>query len=286
MATFIIARLTILEATRRRLVLALVVLTLVVIGLTGWGFQHLTHLTAGSGRQFAPEEVRLGVAQVLILVEFMFSGVLALSAVVAAAPAVSGDIESGLALAILARPVGRHEVVVGKWLGLATLILIYTVAASALELAVVGLVSGYSPPAPVPAVAYLVAEGVVIMSLTLLLSTRLSGMTAGVIALVLFFVAWMGGIAGTIGAVFNNAGIRNAGTISQLILPTDALWRGSVFNLEPAFYRAIVGGTGPAKGGDPFFVSQPPSVAYLTWAAVWLVLIVAGAAWSFRRREI
>ncbi len=285
MATLTIARLTILEATRRRLVLALALLTVIVIGLTGWGFQRLTHLTSASGQAIPPEEIRLGVSQVLILVEFMFSGVLALSAVVAAAPAVSGDVESGLALAILARPVGRHEVVVGKWLGLGALILVYTVAASALELAVVGLVSGYMPPGPVPAVAYLVAEGVAIMSLTLLLSTRLSGMTAGVVALVLFFVAWMGGIAGTIGTVFHNTAIENAGTVSQLILPTDALWRGSVFNLEPAFYRTILG-IGSAHGGDPFYVSQPPSVAYLSWAAVWLLLIIGIAVWSFRRREI
>ena len=285
MATLTIAGLTIREAARRRLVLALVVLTLVVIGLTGWGFQHLTHLT-GPGIQPLPRgEVRLGTSQVLILVEFMFSGILALSAVVAAAPAISGDVESGLSLAMLARPLGRHHVVLGKWLGLSALIAVYTVAASALELLVVALVSGYSPPSPVPAVAYLVAEGVAIMSLTLLLSTRLSAMTAGVVCLVLFFVAWIGGIAGTIGDVFNNAGIRNAGTVSQLLLPTDALWRGSVFNLEPAFYRALFGGT-DARGGNPFFVAQPPSVAFLVWAAAWMVAVLAGAVWSFQRREI
>jgi ABC-type transport system involved in multi-copper enzyme maturation permease subunit len=215
----------------------------------------------------------------------MFSGILALSAVVAAAPAISGDVESGLSLAMLARPLGRHHVVLGKWLGLAVLIATYTVAASALELLVVALVSGYSPPAPVPAVAYLVAEGVAIMSLTLLLSTRLSAMTAGVVCLVLFFVAWIGGIAGTIGEVFNNAGIRNAGTVSQLLLPTDALWRGSVFNLEPAFYRALFGGT-DERGGNPFFVAQPPSVAFLLWTAAWTVAVLAIAIWSFRRREI
>ncbi|MGH3001448.1 MAG: ABC transporter permease, partial [Gaiellaceae bacterium] len=125
----------------------------------------------------------------------------------------------------------------------------------------------------------------VIMSLTLLLSTRLSGMTAGVISLVLFFVAWIGGVAGTIGDVFNNAGIRTAGTVTQLLLPTDALWRGSVFNLEPAFYRALLGGA-TESGGDPFFVQQPPSVTFLLWAAAWTVIVVGGAVWSFRHREI
>jgi len=285
MATLTVARFTVLEAMRRRLVLALVLLTLLVIGLTGWGFQHLTHLTRAGGQPLPADEVRLGTAQVLILVEFMFSGVLALSAVVATAPVISGEVESGLSLSMLARPLGRHQVVLGKWLGLGLLILIYTAMASALELLVVGLVSGYVPPSPVPAVAYLVAEGLIIMSLTLLLSTRLSGMTAGVVALVLFFVAWIGGVAGTIGDVFNNGGIRNAGTVSQLLLPTDALWRGSVYNLEPAFYLALFAGT-TERGGDPFFVQQPPSVAFLLWAALWTVAVVGGAVWSFRRREI
>ena len=85
--------------------------------------------------------------------------------------------------------------------------------------------------------AYLSAEGIVVMSLALLLSTRLSGMTAGVISLVLFFLAWIGGIAGAIGEVFGSTAIYNAGTISQLLLPTDALWRGSVYELEPVLYR-------------------------------------------------
>lgn len=285
MATLTIARLTIREAARRRLVLALVLLTLVVIGLTGWGFQRLTGLHTSRGQAISGAELKLGTAQVLILVEFMFSGVLALSAVVATAPTISGEVESGLSLAMLARPVGRHQVVLGKWLGLGVLIVIYTIAASTLELLVVGLVSGYSPPSPVPVVAYLAAEGVAIMSLTLLLSTRLSGMTAGVICLVLFFVAWIGGIAGTIGDVFHNSGIKNAGTISELLLPTDALWRGSVYNLEPTFYQALLGGT-TVRGGDPFFVSQPPSIAFLLWSAAWTVAVLGLAMWSFQRREV
>jgi len=285
MATLVVARLTIREASRRRLLLALVVLTLVVIALTAWGFQHLTALTGADGRPLPAAETRLGMSQVLILVEFMFSGVLALSAVVVAAPSISGDVESGVSLAMLARPLARYQVVLGKWLGLAALILVYTVASSVLELVLVALITGYSPPGPVGVVAYLVAEGVVIMSLTLLLSTRLSGMTAGVICLVLFFIAWIGGIAGSIGEAFNNAGIQSAGTVSALVLPTDALWRGSVFNLEPAFYRAIFGAT-RERGGNPFFVQQQPSVAFIVWAAAWVAAVLALAVWSFRHREL
>ena len=211
MAALTIARLTIREAARRKLLLALAILTLIVIGLTGWGFQHLTTLTNPDGSAIPASELRLAMSQVLVLVEFMFSGVLALSAVVVASPAISSELESGVALSMLARPVSRYQVVLGKWLGLAALIVVYVAATTTLELIVVELTTGYVPPGPVGLALYLSAEGIVIMSLALLISTRLSGMTAGVISLVLFFLAWIGGIAGAIGEVFGSIGDQERG---------------------------------------------------------------------------
>ncbi len=285
MAALTIARLTVREASRRRLLLALAVLTVIVIGLTGWGFQHLTTLTMADGTPIPASELRLATSQVLVLVEFMFSGVLALSAVVVASPSISSEVESGVALSILARPVSRYQVVVGKWLGFAALIVVYVGATTALELLVVAFTTNYVPPGPVPLAGYLAAEGIVVMSLALLLSTWLSGMTAGVIALVLFFVAWIGGIAGAIGEVFGNAGITNAGTVSQLLLPTDALWRGSVYELEPVLYRDVLGAT-TERAGNPFFVQSPPSIAFMIWTVCWVALIVGLAVWNFRRKEV
>jgi ABC-type transport system involved in multi-copper enzyme maturation permease subunit len=285
MAILTIARLTVREAARRKLLLALAILTLVVIGLTGWGFQHLATLTDSNGTRIPADEVRLATSQVLVLVEFMFSAVLALSAVVTASPSISSEVESGVALAMLARPVSRYQVVLGKWLGFAGLIAVYVGATTALELIVVNATSSYVPPGPVALAAYLIAEGIVVMSLALLLSTWLSGMTAGVIALVLFFVAWIGGIAGAIGEVFGNAAISNAGTISQLVLPTDALWRGSVYELEPVLYRAVLGAT-TERAGNPFFVQSPPSIAFLLWTLCWVAGVVGLAVWNYRRKEV
>lgn len=284
-ATLAIARATIREAARRRLLFALVVLTLAIIGLTGWGFSRIAVLTGPDGAPLARAEIQLAASQLLVLVAFMFSGVLALSAVIVAAPSISAEVESGIALALLARPVSRYQVVVGKWIAFAVLIAVYTAATTAIELTVVGLTTGYQPPGPVGLAAYLIGEGVVIMSLTLLLSTRLPGMTAGVIGLVLFFLAWLGGIAGTIGDVFNNSAIRNTGTVSQLLLPTDALWRGAAYELEPAFYRAVFG-LSRVRAGNPFFVENPPSLVYLAWCAAWVGIVITVAVWSFRRRDV
>src|SRR5258708_1277818 len=114
--------------------------------------------------------------------------------VLVAAPQISGDVESGIALAILSRPIGRSEYVAGKWLGLASLVVIYAGGAAAIELGVVNAVVGYVPPEPLSFIAFVIAEGLAIMTFALLLSTRLSGMVGGVIALVSFGIAWIGGV--------------------------------------------------------------------------------------------
>jgi ABC-type transport system involved in multi-copper enzyme maturation permease subunit len=127
-ATLAITRATIREAARRRLLLALLILTIALIALTGWGFSRIAVLTGPDGTPLAPSEIQLAASQLLVLVAFMFSGVLALSAVIVAAPSISGDVESGIALAVLARPVSRYQMVVGKWIAFAVLIAVYTAA--------------------------------------------------------------------------------------------------------------------------------------------------------------
>ena len=281
MRVLTIARLTILEASRRKLLLALGILTIVVIVLTSWGFSRLPTMN-----NVTPAEVRLAASQLTILVAFMFSGVLALGSTLVAAPSIASDIESGIALAILPRPIRRSEVLMGKWLGLAALVTLYAVGSGLLELLGIWLATGYTPPNPVAAIAFVAAEGIVLMTLALLLSTRLAPMTGGVIALVLFFVAWIGGIALAIGQAFANDTIINIGVGSRLLIPTDGLWHGAIFYLEPSEILAAARAAGRARAGNPFFADQPLPLTYLAWAVAWLAGLLALANWSFGRRDL
>ena len=276
-----IARLTILEASRRKLLLALAVLTVVVIALTSWGFSRLPAM-----KDVTPAEVRLAASQLTILVAFMFSGVLALGSTLVAAPSIASDIESGIALAILPRPIRRSELLMGKWLGLALLVAVYAALSGLLEMLGIWLGTGYLPPTPVAALAFVAAEGIVLMSLALLLSTRLAPMTGGVIALVLFFVAWIGGIALAIGQAFANDTIINIGVGSRLLIPTDGLWHGAIYYLEPSEVLAAARAAGRARAGNPFFADSPPPVAYLAWVLAWLIAVLGIANWSFARRDL
>src|SRR5258706_6603499 len=179
-----LARLTVQGSSRRRLLLALVILRLLVVGFSAWGFNKITTVTRSDGSVLPPEQVALITSQLLIVVTFMYSGVLALSAAVVAGPLISSEVESGLLLSMLARPVRRSEVVIGKWLGLAVLVTLYAAGSALLELTAVDWATGYTPPHPVQLVLYGAAEGPGPLSLGLPLSTRLSGITRGLLSVV------------------------------------------------------------------------------------------------------
>jgi ABC-type transport system involved in multi-copper enzyme maturation permease subunit len=282
----VIARLTVQEASRRRLLLALVILTLLVVGFSAWGFNKITTVTRSDGTLLPPAAVTAITSQLLIVITFMYSGVLALSAAVVAGPLISSEVESGLLLSMLARPVRRSEVVIGKWLGLAVLVAIYAAGSAFLEIAAVDWATGYVPPHPIELVLFVGAEGLALLSVGLLLSTRLSGITGGVIALVAWLMAWIAGVVGDIGVSLQNQAIENVGTISHLILPTDGLWRGAVYAMEPDVILATLRAGGTIAQANPFAAVDPPPVQFLAWVVVWFALMLALSVWSFRTREI
>jgi ABC-type transport system involved in multi-copper enzyme maturation permease subunit len=282
----VIARLTVQEASRRRLLFALLVLTLIVVGFSAWGFHKITTVSRSDGTPLQPAEIALITSQLLIVVTFMFSGVLALSAAVVAGPLISSEVESGLLLSMLARPIRRSEVVIGKWLGLAVLVGIYAAGSALLELAAVDWATGYLPPHPFQLIVYVGAEGLVLLSLGLVLSTRLSGITGGVIALVAWLMGWIAGVVGDIGIGLQNVAVENVGVISHLLLPSDGLWRGAIYAMEPDALLATMRAAGTVGRANPFSAVDPPPLGYLAWVVIWFALVLGLAIWSFRTREI
>jgi ABC-type transport system involved in multi-copper enzyme maturation permease subunit len=282
----VVARLTVQEASRRRLLLALVILTLLVVGFSAWGFNKITTVTRSDGSPLPAVQVTLITSQLLIVVTFVYSGVLALSAAVVAGPLISSEVESGLLLSMLARPMRRSEVVIGKWLGLAVLVAIYAAGSALLEMAAVDWATGYLPPHPIELIVYVGTEGLALLSLGLLLSTRLSGITGGVIALVAWLMGWVGGVVGDIGVGLQNQAIENVGTISRLILPTDGLWRGAVYAMEPDAVLATLRAAGTIGRANPFSAVDPPPIEFLAWVVAWFAIMLALSIWSFRTREI
>ena len=277
-----IAALTLREAARRRVLLALVVLTALLLGVSAWGLSRLAD-ESGAGT-LTTGETRLTASVLLNLVMFGFSLIAALGTAFLAGPTLAGETESGIALSVLARPIRRSAFLLGKWLGLVAFGTGFIVVAGLAECLVVRWTMDYWPPDPAVALALLAAQTTVLLTLAVLLSTAVSPMASGVVAVGLFGAAWIAGVVGGIGASLDNDAVVRVGTISRMLLPTDGLWRGAMHAFQDP--TAIVEFGGDEVEAFPFLGVASLTVAYLAWAAVWVAMVWGLSAVSFVRRDL
>jgi ABC-type transport system involved in multi-copper enzyme maturation permease subunit len=272
-----IAALTLQEAVRRRVLRSIVVMTVVLLALSAWGFYRLDvefgTLTTG--------EARIAASTVLNLVMFGLSLIAALGTAFLAGPTLAGEIESGIALGILARPIRRSAVLLGKWLGLATFGSGFVAVAGLAQLLIVRATVGYWPPQPATGLALLAAQTTVLLTLGLLLSTAISPMASGIVAVGLFGATWIAGVVGMVGEAFGNEGVARVGTVSRMLLPTDGLWRGAMHAFQHPGLAQF-----PAFEDSPFLSMASLTTTYLAWSGLWVALVLGLAGLAFQRRDL
>jgi ABC-2 type transport system permease protein len=278
-----VAWLTIGETIRKKILWVLVVLALIAVALTAWGVTLVLQAARDAGT--SDLQIKLGVSQVLIFIAFQFGFVLAMTAAFLGSPAVAADLDSGVAQTLLARPLRRSSYLVGRWLGLGIVVVAYAAVSGLLAIGAVAVVSGYTPPNVILPVVYTAGQALILLTLTIVLSTRLPAIAGGAIAVVAYGVAWLAGVLGHIGLALGTNGLVGVSSLSRILLPTDTLWQGVVFSLEPSTVIQTIGQQQIAQG-NPFFAAEPPNPAYVLWAAAWIVLALVLAVVLLRRREL
>jgi ABC-type transport system involved in multi-copper enzyme maturation permease subunit len=277
-----VAALTLREASRRRVLLALGLLTVVLLGLSGWGFSRLA-AESGAGT-LTSGEARLTASILLNLVMFGFSLIAALGTAFLAGPTLPGETESGIALAVLARPIRRSAFLLGKWLGLVAFGSGFIVVVGLAQCLVVRATTDYWPPSPLTALALLAAQTAVLLTLAVLGSTAVSPMASGVVSVGLFGATWVAGVVGGLGQSLGNEAVARVGTVSRIVLPTDGLWRGAMHAFQDPSALVVFGGTDVEA--FPFLSVAPLTATYLVWAAVWSAMVWGLAAASFVRKDL
>jgi ABC-type transport system involved in multi-copper enzyme maturation permease subunit len=280
----IVAALTLQEAARRRVLWALGMLTVTLLALSAWGFSRLA-ATEFEGGALTSGEARLTASIVLNLVMFGLSMIAALGTAFLAGPTLAGEIESGIALAVLARPIRRSAVLVGKWLGLVVFGSGFVAVAGLAQFLIVRATVGYWPPQPAAGLVLLAVQTTVLMTLGLLLATAISPMASGIVAVGLFGATWIAGVVGGIGEALGNDGVAQAGTVSRMLLPTDGLWRGAMHAFQDPIALVQFGGP-EVEGGFPFLSEAPLTTTYLAWVGIWVALVLGLAGLAVRRRDL
>ncbi|HUS17205.1 MAG TPA: ABC transporter permease [Chloroflexia bacterium] len=202
-------------------------------------------------------------------------------AIFAAIDAISGEIGSHTIQTIVTKPIRRTEVVLGKWLGYAAMLVLYIGLLTGGVLGTIHFLLHYDPPNALPAVGLFVLNALALLSLSLLLGTRFSTLTNGVALFMLYGLAFMGSWVEQIGSVLNADAAVRLGQVTSWVLPVETLWRRVAYMLEPP-PSALMGG----RIESPFSAISVPPESMIPYTAAYAVVMLLLAMWAFSRRDL
>ena len=276
--TLLIARLTWLETRRRRIALAALICGLLFLAVFAsaiyFGFRHVA--TQGGAADMVEMRVASAVLTVagLYVVNFLVVAV----AILLPIDSLSGEISTGVIQTLASKPVDRAAIVVGKWLAYLGMTAAYLALMGGGVLLTMRLFADYTAPAVLMPMAMMLLGAAVMLSITIAGGVRFSTITNGIVAFGFYGVAFIAGWMEQILSMFGNSTARHVGTIVSLLSPADAMWRRAAYELQPV--TAVVFQAGP------FGVASVPSAAMIGWAVLFVLGVLAFAAWLFRRRPL
>jgi ABC-type transport system involved in multi-copper enzyme maturation permease subunit len=284
MAALVIARLTFLEAVRRRILLAAFLLGVAFLVLYAVGFYLMRQEALPMNRQSEVLNTlfKSGLDNFLTLAGLYAVNFLAIAmGALVAADTLAGEIGSGTIQAIVTKPVRRAQIVLGKWLGFAGLLALYLVLMVGGVMAVAYALDGYVVPNVWNGIALIYLETLLIMTVTLLCSSTLPTLATGGVIFGLYGIAFIGGWVEQFGAILENPAAINIGIVSSLIIPSEALWRRAAYEMTPPLAQML----GVSFSGPMLTVSVPSNLQ-IVYAAAYLVVALALAVRVFAQRDL
>ena len=282
MSTFTIARLTFLEAARRKILLAALLLGLLFLIIYGLGFHFLiveTEKSVGNNNLLQLNEIRNFLLMAgMFVVNFLTSIMIVLTSV----DTLSGEISSGTIQTLASKPIRRWEIVIGKWLGFAGMLTLYLLLMGGGVMVIVFLRTGYTAPHPLRALELIWLNALVLLSFSILGGTTLSTLANGVLVFGLYGIAFLGGWIEQIGSFLPNQAAShtavNIGIITSLIMPSEALWKRAAHELQSPLVAAL--------GFSPFSSAYYPSLLMVVYAVLYTVISLTLAVLLFNQRDL
>jgi hypothetical protein len=271
-----VAHLTLVEARRRRIVLAGAVCALAFLVVFSVAVVFAFREMASDGSVSFIE--RQGTLTAIMLVGFMAANFLSvIFAILLPVDTLSGEIDSGVVQTLASKPVDRAQIVLGKWAGHLSLALAYLLLLCAGILLVIRLVSGLAPSGVSRAIPLMMLEITLSLTIAVAGGARFSTVTNAIAAVGFYGVAFIGGFVEQLGTFGGITSMQTVGIVVSLFSPGDSMWRLAAHYMEPEILRS----TGAlALGGSV------PSQLMVWWAVGFTVLMLLYAIRAFRRRAL
>jgi len=275
----IIAELTFREMRRRKIIwvalgLGVAFLTLYSVGFY-FMFRDMMRTPYYAGRDLTLDTgFNFTVMAGLYVVSFL--GVML--AVLTSVGTLSGEISSHTMQSLAVKPLRRGVLVLGKWLGLALMLATFIGFLAGGVIIATWIIADYLLPYALPGALLIIFQALIMLSLCILGGTRLSTVANGVVAFMLYGLAFVGGWIEQVGAVVHNDTAVDIGIISSLLVPSEAMWKMAAYKMQSPAVRAL--------GASPFASPSAPSMAMFVYALIYTIALVALAVHSFNRRDL
>ncbi|MGE5071991.1 MAG: ABC transporter permease subunit [Anaerolineae bacterium] len=290
----ILARMTLREAARRRIVLTGLLLGLCFVVVYSIGFHYVDQqfrvtaqrvwnnappAASGQGQASVARAVVAEGDNGLLLAGLYAATFLSIAmAALLAADTLAGEISSGTVQTIVTKPIRRSDVIFGKWLGFAVLLGLYLLLIGGGVVLSVFVQSGYVAPHMAAGLALIYMEALLVMTISLACSSAFSGLATGGVVFGLYGLAFLGGWIEQFGSMLQNATAVKVGIITSLIIPSETLWRRAAFEMQSPIAGAL--------GMSPFSAISVPSPLMIAYSAVYLLVVLWIAVRNFQQRDI
>ncbi len=275
-AIWTVARVTLREAARRKILwtaLLAAALLLIVFGVAV-RLQVLEFRT----RAMSPF-VRYQVESGMLMVGLYSGDLLAVvMTILTSIDTLAGEISSGTIQAIVVKPIGRWQILTGKFLGFVAMSTAYVILTFCGTVAIAYQLTGVLPQHPVTGVALIVFECILALSVTFLLGTRFTTLTTGVLALGLQGVAFLGGWLEHVSGFSQSADIVTLGVATSLLMPGESLWRRAAYEMQTPLAGSL--------SFSPFANTSIPSLTAVAYAALFFCVVLGAASYQFHRRDL
>ncbi|QJC50594.1 ABC transporter permease [Paenibacillus albicereus] len=291
------------ELFRKRVVLLTGLMTAVFL-IAYW---FIASTIGGEVRQFGLNEsdpmyvIERFTRGILILsLGFFFSTfVVAFLAIFSSSSVISGEAELGVLQALMPRPLPRWKWYAGRWLGYVSFGMLYALALFSAILGIAAVHAGVPRDFGSLLIAYLLFASLVplLVTVSMLGSTFLSGIGNGVLMTMLYGGGWLGGMIDKVASQFASLQPGGPGTglgdslstisgLLSLAMPTDGLQR---MMLDRLFNLSGISDLIGLRVDDMFVmlgVGSAPTPAFLGYAALYTAAAFAIGVLRFRRKDL
>ncbi|MEJ8553883.1 ABC transporter permease subunit [Tepidibacter sp. Z1-5] len=280
-----IIRLTFIEIRKKKILYLTLGLTAIFLILYGtalyFAYDSLELQEPFMRATLSSQLISMGIYAMVFIVSFL--------SIFSSVGAISSEIDNGTYDAILAKPIKRYEIVLGKYIGILLVLIPYVTFfyLGIIELNIFfgkGFIVNLAFESILKSLLALYLLPILLTSIGIFFSCSMSTMASGITLLIMYFFGMIGGfleqISGVITIENTKQALSNTGIITSLIIPSDIIQKKAsslLFTTSSGLNLSISSFVG---------AKTQPSVAMMIYILVYILVMLILAVRKFQRRDL